>query len=213
MNRVLMRAAVVLATSVVCSTIVAAQLAAPVGARGAGRAGLQRPKPNARALLEQRLEERVNEIVRARLSLTDDQFQQLRVVSTRIEEDKRSLRIDEVGTRTALRRELLAGDGANEVRVGELLDRMPKLERRRIDIMEIEQKELSRFLSPSQRARYFALQDELRRNLQDVQRRRMGGAVDGDTLAASRVAPARLVPLRPGAGGRRLKTPPPPINR
>ena len=40
--------------------------------------------------------------------------------------------------------------------------------------MEQEQRELAKFLSPSQRARYFGLQDELRRGMQDLQRRRMG---------------------------------------
>jgi hypothetical protein len=48
------------------------------------------------------------------------------------------------------------------------------LERRKLDLLEAEQRDLAKFLSPIQRARYFGLQDELRRGMQDLQRRRMG---------------------------------------
>ena len=51
---------------------------------------------------------------------------------------------------------------------------MPRLERRKLDLLEAEQRDLAKFLSPIQRARYFGLQDELRRGMQDLQRRRMG---------------------------------------
>lgn len=194
------RLLVAITVSLACGLPLSAQGGSPIGGRAAGRAGILRPKVDARALLEQRLQDRVNEIVRTRLALSDEQFQQLRELSTRAEAEKRALRRDEVDTRVALRRELLAGDRVNETRVSELLDNMPRLERRRIDLMEAEQKDLARFLSPSQRARYFALQDELRRNMQDMQRRRLGGAQDGDTT---------VLPPPPGRG-RRLKPPPPP---
>jgi len=85
-------------------------------------------------------------------------------------------RREEMQTRKAMREELLAGDNANVSKVADLLEQMPRLERRRIELMEQEQRELSKFLSPVQRARYFALQDELRRNMQELQRRRMGAA-------------------------------------
>ena len=205
-----MRLLTAIAVSLVCGLPLKAQSDPPIGGRaagrvgagrvGAGRAGMLRPKADARALLEQRLQERVNEIVRTRLVLSDEQFQQLRELSTRAEAEKRALRRDEVDTRVALRRELLAGDRVNESRVSELLDKLPGLERRRIDLMEAEQKDLARFLSPSQRARYFALQDELRRNMQDTQRRRLDVARDGDTTDGQTV---------PGRG-RRLRAPPPP---
>ena len=86
----------------------------------------------------------------------------------------------------ALRREMRAGDKANEAKVGELLDQMPGLERRKLDLMESEQRELAKFLSPTQRAHYFGLQDELRRGMQDVQRGRMGMHDSTDAPADSR---------------------------
>lgn len=129
-----------------------------------------------RAELQKRFQERVEAMVRQRLQLTDEQAVRLREVASRAEESRRLLRRDEMLARKAMRDELLAGDNANEAKVTELLEQMPQLERRRLELLEQEQRELARFLSPVQRARYFALQDELRRGMQELQRRRMGAA-------------------------------------
>lgn len=184
---------------------VAALAAAPVseGAAVHAQGGAQQQPPvrqqrapgAERQRMERQLQQRMEQVVRTRLGLNDDQVVRLREVSRRFEGDRRTLRRDEAETRGALRRELLAGDAVNEGRVAELLDGLPRLERRRIDIIEAEQRELARFLSPSQRARYFALQDELRRSVQDV-RGRAGG------------------PGQPaGAGTRGMRRPPPPPQR
>lgn len=139
-----------------------------------GRAG-QRREQGERAVMERRLQERIDNVIRTRLALTDEQFRQLRVVSSRTENDRRALRREEMTVRTELRKQLLAGEAVSEARVAELLDQMPRLERRRIELMEQEQRELAKFLQPSQRARYYAVQDEMRRTLQEGQRRRAGG--------------------------------------
>ena len=164
---------------------------------GAGQRPVRQSRaPGAeRQRMERQLQQRMEQVVRTRLGLSDDQVMRLREASRKFEDDRRALRRDETETRGALRRELLAGDAGdavNETRVAELLEALPKLERRRIDIIEAEQRELARFLSPSQRARYFALQDELRRSVQEV-RGRAGG------------------PGQPGpAGARGIRRPPPP---
>ena len=149
----------------------------PPGTAPRGRQGAARLDDAQRGQLERRLQDRINQVVRVRLALTDDQFDKLRTVASRVEADRRALRNEEMTTRFAMRQELLAGEKANEARVAELLDRMPRFERRRLDLMEQEQRELAKFLSPTQRARYIGLQDELRRSMQDLQRRRMG--IDG----------------------------------
>ena len=134
--------------------------------------------------------------MKQRLQLNDEQMTKLREVASRTEASRRTLRADEMATRRAMRMELLAGDNANDARVEELLEQLPKLERRRLDLHEQEQKELARFLSPVQRARYFALQDELRRGMQEVQRQRMETS---DSLPHGRD--------RNGAGGYRRRPP------
>lgn len=164
--------------------LMAALLVAPVvaidaqpGRGGPDRGGMRgQPTPQQRQQLEQRLQAYIDSIVQVRLSPTEEQFAKLRDVATRIERERRELRMEEGQMRVELRRELMAST-INEEKITELLDRMPRMERRRLDLMEREQRELAKFLSPSQRARYVALQDELRRNMQEMQRSRL----DGDT--------------------------------
>ncbi len=142
--------------------------------RADDRQGTPRLNDQQRDALEKRFKDRIDAIIKQRLRLTDDQQLKLRDVASRTEESRRALRREEFVLRTSLRDEMSAGDKANEAKVGELLDQMPRLERRKLDLLESEQRELAKFLSPSQRARYFGLQDELRRGMQDLQRRRMG---------------------------------------
>lgn len=163
-----------LAAVLLLSAVLGGALEAQGGPPGErGRAGAPRLTEVQRAQMERRLEERINRVVRERLAPTDEQFAKLREVARRVEQERRTLRNEEMATRFALRRELLAGDKANETAVAELLDRMQQYERRRSDLMEREQRELAKFLSPTQRAKYIGVQDELRRTMQDLQRRRM----------------------------------------
>ena len=149
--------------------------------RGNDRAAAPRMNAQQREALEKRFTERIDALVKERLRLTDEQQVKLREVASRTEESRRVLRREESVLRTALRNEMTAGEKANEVKVGELLDQMPGLERRKLDLMESEQRDLAKFLTATQRARYFGLQDELRRGMQDLQRRRMG--MDDSTAA------------------------------
>lgn len=166
----------------VCAALV---LAGPPGGslgaqgwRGDGGQGPRRQPPGGverlRERMDERLQERLNTIVRARLQLTDEQFAQLRGVASRMEEERRALRRDEVAARVRLRRALTATEKVDQPLVAQLLDEMPRLERRKVDLMEQEQRELARFLTPSQRARYLALQEELRRGMLELQRQRLG---------------------------------------
>ncbi|HYW31086.1 MAG TPA: hypothetical protein VE869_06225 [Gemmatimonas sp.] len=170
------------------------------GERGSGGRGF-----SDRATMERRFEARLNEILRTKLRLSDDQLRQLRAVSNRVEREKRDLWRSEEHIRGELRRQLLASEPASESRIAELLDSLPRLERRRIDAMEQEQRELARFLAPSQRARYFALQDEIRRGMQEMQRGRLGGSGDRGNRGASDGGgrPPKSAPPRQGPPGSR----------
>ena len=178
------------------ASVAAVAQSGPPGPPEQGRAGGARMNDAPRAQIERRLQDRINQVVRQRLVLTDEQFAKLREVASKIEDDRRALRTDEAITRFSMRQELLAGDRVNEARVTDLLARMPQLERRRLELMENEQRELSKFLSPSQRARYLGLQDELRRSMQELQRRRQDANDDS------------VPPPRPGAVRRPKRLPP-----
>jgi len=171
-------AGAVLGSLLLAAPTLAAQGGPPGGPPGSsprrsGYSGAQRAQE-----LERQFRERLDSLVRVRLQLTDEQHSRLREVASRTEQERRTLRGEEIRIRLALRRELMAGDKANEAKVAELLDQVPVLERRRLEVSEQELKELSRFLSAVQRARYFALQEQLRWSMQDVQRSRMGDPKD-----------------------------------
>jgi hypothetical protein len=146
------------------------------------------PRTPGRALQEQRLRQRLGAIVREQLGLDDAQTRQLGQVSARFEQERRGIAQRERELRLQLRDELQGGTAANQDRVARALDRLLEVQRTRVDLLQREQQELAKFLSPVQRAKYLGLQDQVRRRLEDARREREGAAGQ---------APAR--PRRPGA--------------
>src|SRR5687767_11900180 len=134
--------------------------------RRPGRPAQQAPGPGGGAL-ERQFRERLAEVVRRRLNLDDAQMRQLRQVNERIESSRMGLLREERQVRTSLRAEVLAGDDADQAKVSQLLDDALRIQRRRLDLIEAEQRALSAFMTPIQRAQYFAIQDDLRRRLED----------------------------------------------
>jgi hypothetical protein len=56
-----------------------------------------------------------------------------------------------------------------------LIERMLKVQRARVELLETEQQELASFLSPMQRAKYLGLEEQMRLRMQEVQGRPMPG--------------------------------------
>jgi len=132
--------------------------------------------PNARReQLEQRLRQNTGEIVRRRLGLTDDQMTRLQATNRRFEQQRTSRLAREREIRSELRQQVLAGDGANQNRVAQLLDQVLELERQRLDLLQTEQKELATFLTPVQRAKLLTLQQQLRTRTQQLRRNQTPG--------------------------------------
>lgn len=118
--------------------------------------------------IEQQLQRRIGVMLKERLSLTDEQLRRLEGVTVKLERERRQVRGEEYRVRSGLRAQLLSGDSASNDSVAALLDRMPAIERRKIDLMVTEQRELAQFLTPVQRARYMAFQDEIRRSMDKI---------------------------------------------
>jgi Spy/CpxP family protein refolding chaperone len=158
--------------------------------RSAGRVAGPRmrppPQPRPRRPMVEKLQQRVDDVLRNRLQLNDEQFNKLRDMNARLNAERIGIRQEENATRRELRQQLAPGNTPDDARVSELLDRLPQIDRKRIALQEKEQKELAGFLQPAQRARYFALQDELRRSLQDVQRNRQPGDSAGGSQMRGR---------------------------
>lgn len=133
--------------------------------------------PPRRQRMEQQLRQGLWRIAKQRIGLTDDQMTRLEESTRRFEPRRRELALDERTQRQTLRTEIAAGDRANQERVGAALDRLLQLHRQRLDLMAEEQKDISAFMTPVQRAKFAALQEQLRRRVEVMRRNR--AAPDG----------------------------------
>jgi hypothetical protein len=125
--------------------------------------------PN-RAALEQRFREQSAKVAQRRLGLTDAQLAQLAQSNARFAPQQNQLVVQEREMRRQLRVEMTAGDQANQQHVSALLDDAVRLQKQRIALVESEQKDLARFLTPVQRAGYLALQAQVRKRAQELAR-------------------------------------------
>ena len=141
------------------------------GASGEGGGGADGQRP----LLEQRVRERFAMVVRNQLRLDDRQMRQLGDVSRKFEGRRRDLNVRERSARDVLRTEVAADRNADNPRVATALQEILGIQKERSAVLEDEDKELSSFLSPVQRARWFALQDQLRRRVEQMRRRAEAG--------------------------------------
>lgn len=132
-----------------------------------------------RAVLEQRFREQSAELVRRRLQLSEDQMTKLKAANLQLERQRVALMSEERQARMALRSELMSADAANQQKVAGLLDQLMRLQRQRLDLVEGEQRELAKFLTPVQRAKYLGLQNQLRQRMQELRDRVGPGAMRG----------------------------------
>jgi periplasmic protein CpxP/Spy len=144
-----------------------------------------------RAALEGQLRQRIAAVVKERLQLSDAQAQQLQDAERRFELRRRDLMQREMRLRRDLRQQLSPGVAADQQRVASLLDQIMAVHRDRVTMTEQEQRDLARFLTPVQRARYLGLQGELRDRIEGMRRR---GAARGQRGVAR---PPQRVPGRP----------------
>lgn len=105
------------------------------------------------------------------LGASDEQMRRLAPINRRFEDQRRAMLLDERAVRGELRRELRAAT-PDEAKVGQLLDRLFASQRRRLELVEQEQRELAAVLTPSQRARYLVLQQEVRRRVEGMRQER-----------------------------------------
>lgn len=170
---------------------------------GAASASAQdRPQPprdaGQREVLEQRVRERMAQMLRTQLGMNDEQIRRLQATNRRFEAQRVGLFNQEREVRGELRGLIESGDTTQYQRIGTLLDRTMQLQRQRIDLQEAEQKELATFMNPMQRARLYGIEEQLRR--------RMDALRDGPP-GGGRMNPP---PMRPGGppGGAGLRRPP-----
>ena len=147
--------------------VASAQL--PGGALGAPQVPTESAAPPRRAAMEQQLRRALWTATKRRVGLTEPQMARLGDVSRAFEPRRAALQQRERTARRALREEMTAAQ-PNQARVAELLDELQRVQRVRLELVESEQRQLAAFMSPVQRARYFALQEQFRRRLEEMRR-------------------------------------------
>ncbi len=152
--------------------ITVAALCLPLLTLVADGQGAPRPGPARRSQLEQQLRQRLWRVAQQRVGLTEDQMSRLQATTEKFDPRRRALVSEERQQRTILRTEILADTRADQGRVAAALDRLLQLQRARLDLQTEEQRAFASFMTPVQRARYAALQEQLRRRADDLRRQR-----------------------------------------
>jgi protein CpxP len=144
------------------------------------RASVQQPR--SREALERRVRQAFSRMIRERVGLDEPQMRQLADVNRRMDGDRRRLLREERETRRTLRSLMTASGAADQVRIDGHLKQLLDIQRRRMALNESEQRELAKFMTPLQRARYSALQEQVRRRLEEIRRNNPQNRLSDDSM-------------------------------
>jgi hypothetical protein len=102
--------------------------------------------------------------VRTQVGLNDDQMRKLAPINAKFSRQRQALSQEERAARVSLRDEL-DKQNPDEAKVAQLSDQLQLYPRKRLDLNDAEDKELSAIMTPVQLARYRALQERVQRQL------------------------------------------------
>ena len=141
----------------------------------------QRPDgpPPPRGELEAELRRNFARVVRQRVGLNDEQMRRLAPITQKHATERARIQLDEREARMELGRILRDSARADSAQVERLLTRLLDVQKRRVQLMEQEQKDLAPIMSPVQRARFLGLQEQLRRQMEERRRGRGGEGFGG----------------------------------
>lgn len=133
-------------------------------------------RDSTRVVLEQRIRQRLWQVVRTRVGLNDDQMRKLEQVERSLDAERRELNRSEVATRAKLRAAALdsAGSAQDQQATDALIRQFFQLQHQRIALQEKEQQQLASFMTPVQRIRFHALEEQLRRRVEAIRGQRAG---------------------------------------
>ena len=142
------------------------------GARAMRRLDPQAVPPARRQQLEQQIRRTFWRAAKQRIGFTDEQMQQLERTTQRFDARRRELGQHERVSRIALRSQMLADTAANQAAIAASLEQLHEVQRRRLELQADEQRELATFMTPLQRAKFMAMQEQVRRRMQELVRAR-----------------------------------------
>jgi len=132
------------------------------------------PDSAERERLQEAIERRFGTVVQQQLGLSNDQADQLRATEERFRTRRRAIMRQQLLLRFGLQDQMRPGQAANPDSVRRLMD---AIQANRGDLLRLDQeqdREMSGYLTPVQRARYQMLRERLIRRLQEVRRERAG---------------------------------------
>lgn len=141
-------------------------LVVALGAATAAQA--QRPGgPPPRGELEAELRRGFARAVRQRVGLSEEQMRKLVPITQKHATERARIQLDERDARLELGRILRDSVTADTANVERLMAQLLDVQKRRVQLMEQEQKDLATIMSPVQRARFLGLQEQLRRQMEE----------------------------------------------
>lgn len=123
-----------------------------------------------RAQLEEQLRMRIAGMIKERVGLDDDQLQRLGRVNEGMDTRRRALVEQERDIRIGLRQEVMLEQSSDQQRVARLLDQLLAVQRQRLELVHEEQRALAEFMTPVQRAKYMAVQEQVHRAVEEMRR-------------------------------------------
>lgn len=121
------------------------------------------PQRNA---LAKALRERWQQIVHDKLALTDVQMRQLQETTRHFNAQRQTLNHAERAIRKEMRDQVTGVTPTDDKHLAAMIDTVLDLQRQRLELTRNEQRELSLFLTPLQRVKYLALQEQLRQQIE-----------------------------------------------
>lgn len=121
------------------------------------------PQRNA---LAKALRERWQQIVHDKLALTDVQMRQLQETTRHFNAQRQTLNQAERAIRKEMRDQVTGVTPTDDKHLAAMIDTVLDLQRQRLELTRNEQRELSLFLTPLQRVKYLALQEQLRQQIE-----------------------------------------------
>jgi len=165
----------VVALTGVASAQRGAPLAVQRGAgRVAGRGAAQQLPPAQRQALARQVRQAFVTVLRQQLKLDNGQVRRLMQTRAEFDRQRRELNQGERQTRVALRAAMEDSAGPDQQKIGQYVDQLVQAQHRRAALLESEQKELSNFLTPLQRAQYLALEERFAKKLLEAGQRGAG---------------------------------------
>lgn len=138
------------------------------GRAGRGQLGDSATPAEQQALIR-RIRQAFGGVVRRQLNLDDEKFGQFQRVDQRFQQQRNQLQRGERETRLALKAAMEDTANVDQGKIAQYLNELTQAQRRRTDLLESEQKELSGFLTPLQRAKLQALREQLNRRVSQMQ--------------------------------------------